>query len=280
MAAPAPPASLHIIMLGCGKMGSALLKGWLQDDGLNASFTLIEPMDAAVAWVPDRPDIQRFTDSDGAVRAGIAPADFVLLSVKPQMMAEAATGIQNLTHSKTAYLSIAAGLTCEWLSQQLGDAAHILRSMPNIPASVGKGMTALYANSHATAAQTQIAVQLLGAVGDVVILDDEALMNAVTALSGSGPAYVFLLAEVMAAAGKKLGLPDAMALQLARQTIVGAGAMLEGCEDNPAILRESVTSKGGTTAAALTVLRAEDGMAQLLERAMQAAHDRSTALGS
>ena len=215
-----------------------------------------------------------------AVSSGVPQADIILLAVKPQMMAEAAIDLRSLAHSGTAYLSIAAGLSCSWLSEQLGKEAAIVRSMPNTPASIGKGVTAIYANAFVDKAQIDLAKQLLQAVGSVVELPDESLMDAVTALSGSGPAYIFAMAEAMAEAGQALGLSEALAHQLARQTIAGAGALLDQSDETAAILRENVTSKGGTTAAALSVLQADEGLADLLLRAMKAAHSRSITLGS
>ena len=272
-------AQQHIILLGCGKMGSALLRGWLQDETLQASFTIIEPFDAAVEWLPERDTIQRFLSVADAKAANLAPADFVLLAVKPQMMEAAASDLQMIGHERTAYLSIAAGLSCAWLAGRLGDKAPILRSMPNTPASVGKGVTALYVNAFVDNSQSEMATKLLSAVGDVVSLPDEHLMDAVTALSGSGPAYIFLMAEVMAAAGMQLGLPEELAHHLARQTIAGAGTLLDVSEESASILRENVTSKGGTTAAALSVLQDNDALAILMARAMKAAHERSIELG-
>ncbi len=150
----------------------------------------------------------------------------------------------------------------------------------NLPATVGQGITALYANAAVSPDQLRLAEQLLGAIGSVVQLEDESLMDAVTALSGSGPAYVFLLAEVMQQAGEALGLEAALASQLARQTVIGAAALLNEAAEPASVLRENVTSKGGTTAAALSVLMGPDGLDQLMERAMLAARDRGRALGS
>lgn len=273
-------ASQHIILLGCGKMGSALLRGWLSDEKLNASFTVIEPFDAAVSWLPEQDNVAHVSSVAAAVSSGTPQADVILLAVKPQMMAEAAVDLRSLAYSGTAYLSIAAGLSCAWLSEQLGKEAAIVRSMPNTPASIGKGVTAIYANAFVEKTQTDLAKQLLQAVGSVVELPDESLMDAVTALSGSGPAYIFAMAEAMAEAGQALGLSEALAHQLARQTIAGAGALLDQSDETAAILRENVTSKGGTTAAALSVLQADEGLADLLLRAMKAAHSRSITLGS
>jgi len=270
----------HIILLGCGKMGSALLRGWLADSALEADFTIIEPYDDAVAWLPQLDNLRRYSSVSEAASAAVPKADFVLLAVKPQMMADAASDLKSLSHDMTAYLSIAAGLSCDWLSNHLGAEAAILRSMPNTPAAIGKGITALYANMHVRSEQRAFASQLLRAVGVVVDLPNETLMDAVTALSGSGPAYIFHMAEAMAAAGEQLGLSEALAHQLARQTIAGAGALLEQSDEAASTLRETVTSKGGTTAAALSVLQSDNGLHALLMNAMQAAYDRSKELGA
>ena len=270
---------LHILLLGCGKMGSAMLRGWLNDTEPDAHFTIIEPFEAAVAWLPKAGNIRHYFDIQAAGAAELPPVDFALLAVKPQMMEEAAADLKQLTHDETAYLSIAAGLSASWLAHRLGSAARILRAMPNTPAAVGAGITALYATNQVSAAQVALATKLLGAIGEVVHLPEESLIDAVTALSGSGPAYVFKLVEVMADAGQKLGLPDAMAQKLARQTVIGAGALMQAVEDDAATLRQNVTSKGGTTAAALGVLDADEALARLLAAAMQAAHDRSVELG-
>ena len=270
---------LHILLLGCGKMGSAMLRGWLNDTELDAHFTIIEPFEAAVSWLPKVGNIRHYPDIQAASAAELAPVDFALLAVKPQMMEEAAADLRQLTHDETAYLSVAAGLSASWLAHRLGSEARILRAMPNTPAAVGAGITALYATNQVSAAQVALATKLLGAIGEVVHLPEESLIDAVTALSGSGPAYVFKLVEVMADAGQKLGLPDAMAQKLARQTVIGAGALMQAVEDDAATLRQNVTSKGGTTAAALAVLDADEALARLLAEAMQAAHDRSVELG-
>ena len=187
----------------------------------------------------------------------------------------------DLGDETTCFLSIAAGLSTARLAVLLGRPARWLRVMPNTPAAIGKGISALYAGKDVPAEIIILAHQLLGAVGDVVDLPDEALMNAVTALSGSGPAYVFLLVEIMAVAGEKLGLPTDLSMHLARQTVSGAGALMAASPDKSAgELRQNVTSKGGTTAAALSVLQADDGVQPLFDRAMQVAHDRSVELDS
>jgi pyrroline-5-carboxylate reductase len=190
-----------------------------------------------------------------------------------------------MKHADCAYLSIAAGISTGWLKQRLGDDAIVIRAMPNTPAAIGKGITALYADAPNHASNQapnrarDLAGQLLAAVGQVVHVQDEALMDGVTALSGSGPAYVFLLVEAMTEAGIKAGLPDDLAGELAKATVCGAGALMAAVDTAPAILRENVTSKGGTTAAALAVLMADDGLASLMTKAVAAAKARSIELG-
>jgi pyrroline-5-carboxylate reductase len=200
-------------------------------------------------------------------------------------MDDAIAGLGNMKHADCAYLSIAAGISTGWLKQRLGDAAIVIRAMPNTPAAIGKGITALYADAPYQASNQapnqarNLASQLLAAVGQVVHVQDEALMDGVTALSGSGPAYVFLLVEAMTEAGIKAGLPDDLAAELAKATVCGAGALMAAVDTAPAILRENVTSKGGTTAAALAVLMADDGLTSLMTKAVAAAKARSIELG-
>ena len=267
----------RIILIGCGKMGSAMLHGWLSDSGLDAEFLIVEPAQDHLSWTASHDNVHLHGSVAGAAADGRA-ATMVVLAVKPQMMDEAIADLGALAGPDTAFLSIAAGLSTAWLRDRLGDGALVLRSMPNTPAAIGKGVTALYCGD-APEPVASLATQLLRAIGEVVIIDDEGLMDAVTALSGSGPAYIFLLAEVMTAAGVEVGLPPALAKQLAEATVAGAGALIAESDDPPSQLRVNVTSKGGTTAAALAVLMAEDGMGPLLDRAIRAARDRSIELG-
>ena len=219
----------------------------------------------------------RFYTDISALPDGFAP-DLVVLAVKPQMMADVLAGAAFIGGAETSWLSIAAGLSTQKLSAMLGGEAKILRAMPNTPAAIGMGITALFSCPDVPGEMRALSEQLLHASGQVVLLEDEKLMDAVTALSGSGPAYVFLLAEAMAAAGHRLGLPEDMAMQLAIQTIKGAGALMAADASPPAILRENVTSKGGTTAAALSVLMQEGRMTTLLDEALDAAARRAAEL--
>lgn len=265
-----------ITLIGCGKMGSAMLHGWISDDRLEADFAVIEPFADHLGWTRDHSNVQVFADASDAAATGRV-ASMIVLAVKPQMMDEALKGLSGLVGENTTFLSIAAGITTDWFRQRLGADATVLRSMPNTPAAIGRGITALFAGG-ASEEVAELAVTLLSAVGSVVELEDEDLMDAVTAVSGSGPAYVFLLAEAMTAAGIDAGLPSELAKKLAEATVAGAGALIEESEDAPDQLRINVTSKGGTTAAALGVLMADDGMHALLRRAVLAARDRSVEL--
>ena len=278
-------AQQQITLLGCGKMGSAMLEGWLADTNLDANFTIIEPHQTHLGWLQGQKTVRLYADCAAAIADGATVSTMIVLAVKPQMMDDAIADLGVMKHADCAYLSIAAGISTGWLKQRLGDAAIVIRAMPNTPAAIGKGITALYADAPNQASNQppnqarNLASQLLAAVGQVVHVQDEALMDGVTALSGSGPAYVFLLVEAMTEAGIKAGLPDDLAAELAKATVCGAGALMAAVDAAPAILRENVTSKGGTTAAALAVLMADDGLASLMTKAVAAAKARSIELG-
>ena len=278
-------AQQQITLLGCGKMGSAMLQGWLADTNLDANFTIIEPHQTHLGWLEGKKTVRLYADCAAAIADGAPVSTMIVLAVKPQMMDDAIAGLGVMKHADCAYLSIAAGISTGWLKQRLGDDAIVIRAMPNTPAAIGKGITALYADAPNHASNQapnrarDLAGQLLAAVGQVVHVQDEALMDGVTALSGSGPAYVFLLVEAMTEAGIKAGLPDDLAGELAKATVCGAGALMAAVDTAPAILRENVTSKGGTTAAALAVLMADDGLASLMTKAVAAAKARSIELG-
>lgn len=262
-------AAQGLVLLGCGKMGSAMLAGWLAC-GLPATSV----------WVrdPHPSDWLRGTGVHLNTDLPAAPA-IVLVAVKPQMMADALPTLRAMGNGQTLFVSVAAGITIGTFEQILGDRTPIVRSMPNTPAAISQGITAIVANDFAGAAAMDEAELLLGAVGEVVRLENEGQINAVTGVSGSGPAYVFHLIETLAKAGEAQGLPAEMSLQLARATVAGAGALAMQSSETPAQLRVNVTSPNGTTQAALDVLMDETtGFPALLPRAVAAATDRSKEL--
>jgi len=262
-------AAEGLVLLGCGKMGSAMLAGWLAG-GLPASSV----------WVldPHPSDWLRSTGVHLNQDLPAAPA-IVLVAVKPQMMAEALPTLREMGNGKTLFVSVAAGTTISFFEQTLGMDTPVVRAMPNTPAAISQGITAIVANTRAGAQGLDEAELLLSAVGEVVRLDEEAQIDAVTGVSGSGPAYVFHMIETLAAAGVEQGLPADMAMQLARATVAGAGALAMQADEDPAQLRINVTSPNGTTQAALEVLMdAEHGFPALMRRAVAAAADRSREL--
>ena len=270
-----PAPSGRILLVGCGRMGRALATGWL-DRGLEtADLLAVEPEPAAAAGARDAGIA--VVASAAEIRADFAP-DWVVLAVKPQLLADAAAPFARY-RTFAHFLSIAAGKTIAALAGILGSGARIVRAMPNTPAAIGRGITVAVAGPGVAAPARTACGALLGAVGEVVWVDDEAMMDAVTAVSGSGPAYVFLLIECLAEAGREAGLPTALAAELARATVAGAGELARQSGDDAAVLRRNVTSPGGTTAAALEVLQdPERGMQSLLTRAVAAAAARSRAL--
>jgi pyrroline-5-carboxylate reductase len=259
-----------LVLLGCGKMGTALLTGWLKA-GL--------PVDSA--WVVEPNPTDWLIQTGVHLNEGLPDAPAVaLLAVKPQMMGKALPAVQAMGNGTTLFISIAAGTTIATFEEVLGNRTPIVRTMPNTPAMVGRGITALCRNAHVSDAGFALARQLMAAVGQVVDLDGEHQIDAVTAVSGSGPAYVFHLIEAMAAAGVAEGLPADVAMQLARATVCGAGELAFRSPETAAQLRINVTSPGGTTAAALEVLMDEGtGFPALLKRAVKAAADRGRELG-
>jgi pyrroline-5-carboxylate reductase len=262
-----------LVLLGCGKMGSALLEGWLRQ-GLALSAVWVQE--------PHPSDWLKGLAAKGLhLNAGMPeePA-IVLVAVKPQMMAEALPSLARLGGGGTLFVTIAAGTPIAYYEQVLGGQTPVVRAMPNTPAAVGRGITALIGNSVATQDDLALAEAFLSAVGQTVRLDGEHQMDAVTAVSGSGPAYVFHLIEALAAAGVAEGLPAELAMQLARATVTGAGELAHRAPESAEQLRINVTSPGGTTAAALAVLMDEQsGFPPLLRRAVSAAADRGRELG-
>lgn len=259
-----------VLLIGCGKMGGAMLAGWRAWPGFSAA--VIEP--------------RAPVDTDDAVRlymsADELPADFqpdaVVVAVKPQEMDNAAPAYSRFVRPETVFLSIAAGKTIAAFEGYWGNSAAVVRAMPNTPAAVGRGVTVLVANDHVSDAQKTLCQQLLEAVGSVEWVEDEGLLDAVTAVSGGGPAYVFLLMEAMADAGVAAGLPRALSEAIARATVEGSGELSRQSPDKPETLRKNVMSPGGTTAEAVGVLDAPDAIRPLFERAIAAATKRSREL--
>jgi pyrroline-5-carboxylate reductase len=261
-----------LVLFGAGKMGSALLDGWLR-------FGL-DPANVAVVEPQPSPQLSAFANRGVRLNpdAGeLAPAAAIVIAVKPQVAAAVMPALAPMTAASTLVVSIMAGRTLQFLSQALTNPCALVRAMPNTPAAIGRGITVAVA-LRASTAQRELAHRLLAATGTVEWIEDEAQMDAVTAVSGSGPAYVFLLAEALAEAGVAAGLPPPLAEKLARETVAGAGELLHLSDLDAAALRENVTSPGGTTAAALDVLMAQNGLAPLMQKAVAAATERSRKL--
>ena len=262
-----------VMLVGAGKMGMALARGWL-DAGLPSSnLVLVDPSPGEAA--KDLAD-----DYDLVIHAeavGLTP-NVLVLAVKPQIIGAVMEGLRPVVGPQTLVLSIAAGISIEKLSAGL-ETGRVVRTMPNTPAQIGKGITGAVAGPDVGADDRAATDALLSAAGQVAWFDQEGDLDAVTAVSGSGPAYVFNLVEALAAAGVAQGLPEATAMQLARQTVIGAAALMEADPAPASVLRQNVTSPNGTTAAALNVLMADDGLTPLMGRAVDAARKRSEELG-
>ncbi len=262
----------RLVLVGAGKMGGALLEGWLRFGLDPHKLAVIEPSPSpqisalAARGVAINPDVRT-----------LGQAAAVVIAVKPQIAAQAMPALEPIIAASTVAVSIMAGKTLQFLAAALPARCALVRAMPNTPAAIGRGIT-VAVPLNASAAQRDLAHRLLAATGSVERIADEALMDAVTAVSGSGPAYVFLLAEALAQAGAAAGLPAPLAEKLARETVAGAGELLHRSDSDAATLRQNVTSPGGTTAAALDVLMADDGLKALLQRAVAAATRRSREL--
>ncbi len=266
-----------LLLVGAGKMGGALLEG-LVARGLNPAQIRVQdpaPPDA-VAGLLARLGIA----AEPTIEALPAPPALILVAVKPQVMDAVFPRIARFAGPDTLTVSIAAGRTLAGFAAHLPPAAPIVRAMPNTPAAIGRGITVCVANAHVSDAQRQMCETLMSAVGEVAWVAEEHQMDAVTAVSGSGPAYVFLLAECLEKAAVSVGLEPALARRLARATVSGAGELLHRSEEDAATLRENVTSPNGTTAAALAVLMAEPGLAELMRKAVEAAKGRSRELAT
>lgn len=261
---------VKVLLIGCGKMGGAMLEGWRSWQGFKA--VVVEPnapveTGPSVAQVASESEIAREFDPDA-----------VVIAVKPQEMDNVASKYRRYVRKDTVFLSIAAGKTIQSFEDYWGDEAAIVRAMPNTPAAVGRGVAVLVANDHVSAAQRELCQRLLEAVGCVEWVEDEGLLDAVTAVSGGGPAYVFLLMEALADAGVAAGLPRKLSDTIARRTVEGSGELSRLASETPETLRKNVMSPGGTTAEAIRVLDSEDGIRPLFEKAIAAATQRSREL--
>lgn len=265
-----------LVLAGCGKMGGAMLEGWLKAGANPKKIIVIDPdppievMDVLVQHrIQLNPDLSTVTD-----------AEVIVVAVKPQVMEDVLPNLVVLKSSKPLILSVAAGKTIATFAKHFGTDAAIIRTIPNTPAAIGRGITAMSANANVSETQMNMANTLLSSTGEVVTVENESMIDLVTAVSGSGPAYVFYLTECLANAGEKIGLPADLAMQLARATVAGSGELMRQTGIDPATLRQNVTSPNGTTYAALQVLMADSGMKPLFEKAIKAAADRSKELAS
>jgi pyrroline-5-carboxylate reductase len=256
-------------------MGTAMLRGWIAAE-LASRYVVVEPAGVPAGFEPAAEIL--WHSSPRELPAELRP-DAVVFAVKPQIADEVVPDYRAWARPETLFVSIIAGKTLAGLARHLGDAA-IVRTMPNTPAAIGRGITVACANPHVTADQRQLCDRLLAATGESAWVEDEALMDVVTAVSGSGPAYVFLLIEALARAGQAEGLPAGLAVQLAMGTVAGSSELARISKESPAQLRENVTSPGGTTRAALDVLMADDGLEPLIGRAVAAAAARSRELAN
>lgn len=266
-----------LLLVGCGKMGGALLEGWLAEGVSPATVSVVEPFDS--------PFIDQLRGQGVTTIKAVEelPSDYdpavVVLAVKPQMMDGTIAGYRRFSKPGTVFLSIAAGKTVGFFQDALGADSAVVRAMPNTPAAVNRGMTVLCASAGVSSSQRDVCSDLLSAVGETAWVEDEGLLDAVTAVSGGGPAYVFLLIECLAQAAVEAGLPEDLASRLARVTVAGSGELVHQASEPPSQLRKNVTSPAGTTLEALNVLMAEDGLQPLMTRAIAAATRRSRELG-
>ena len=266
-----------LALIGAGKMGGAMIAGWLER-GLDPKLVFVQDPGPP-------PEVAALLAKHGIAVHSSLPASMpepavLLVAVKPQVMEAVFPPVAKHAGASTVVLSIAAGRPISSFAKHLSANTAIIRAMPNTPAAVGRGITVCCPNSRVTPAQRKLATELLSAVGEVGWVEDEALIDSVTAVSGSGPAYVFLLAETLANAGVAAGLSPALARQLADATVAGSGELLRRSGEDPAILRKNVTSPNGTTAAALEVLMAQNGLQPLMDAAVAAAAKRSRELSA
>ncbi|WP_259780911.1 pyrroline-5-carboxylate reductase [Aestuariispira ectoiniformans] len=265
-----------LVLVGCGKMGGAMLDGWLKSGITKGGVAIIDPHSGDTYAAPEN-NVHAYH------QASDLPSDLnpqvVILAVKPQMMDAAIADYKRFAGPDCVFISIAAGKTIDYFEKHLGDSAAIVRAMPNTPAAIGQGITVCCPNSKVSDDQLTLSLTLLKAVGEAESVTDEGLIDAVTAVSGGGPAYVFLMTECLAQAGVDAGLPAELSAKLALHTVAGAGQLAISSDEPPAQLRKNVTSPGGTTLEALNVLmRDQDGLQRLMTEAIAAATARSKEL--
>ncbi len=263
-----------LVLAGAGKMGSAMLEGWLKAGADPKKIVAIDPM-------PPKEVLELLAHHNirhNPPIASIIDAEVIVVAVKPQVMEDVLPNLVGLKSSRPVILSVAAGKTIATFAKHFGEDAAIIRTIPNTPAAIGRGITAMSANAHVSKSQMELAAALLDSTGEVVTVENESMIDLVTAVSGSGPAYVFYLTECLANAGVRIGLPANLAMQLARATVAGSGELMRQTGIDAATLRQNVTSPNGTTYAALQVLMADDGMKPLFEKAIAAAAHRSKEL--
>lgn len=269
--------TIRLILAGCGNMGYAMLTGWLNSGKLAPAETfVVEPnaeLRARAAALGSR-----VASEVGGIPVDADP-EVVVVAVKPQVIRDVTAGYRRFGNGRTTFVSVAAGTPVATFAEILGSTTPIMRCMPNTPAAIGKGMMVLYSNDHVSAQTKDFVGDLLSASGEVATIADEGLMDAVTAVSGSGPAYIFHFIECLTAAAENAGLPPKTAELLAMQTVYGAASLAAESREDPAVLRRQVTSPNGTTAAALAVLMGEDRLKNLLTDAVEAARLRSIELG-
>src|SRR5262245_35008808 len=264
-----------LVLVGCGKMGTAMLRGWILGNAASR-FLVVEPEEKPPGFTCD--GLVEWHTAADTLPDELVP-EAVVFAVKPQVVDTVLPLYRRWVRPQTVFVSIVAGKTLAGFARLLG-AAALVRTMPNTPAAIGRAITVACANPLVTPAQRRLCDRLLAAIGESAWVEDEALMDAVTGVSGSGPAYIFLMIEALARAGEAEGLPPDLALRLARSTMAGSGELARVSEEHPEVLRDNVTSPGGTTRAALDVLMAGDGLEQLIRRAVTAAATRSRELAS
>ncbi|TPI28602.1 pyrroline-5-carboxylate reductase [Mesorhizobium sp. B3-1-9] len=269
--------TIRLVLAGCGNMGYAMLSGWLKSAKLEPRAVFVVEPNAELRRRAEHLGCHAAADA-AAIPADAVP-DLVVIAVKPQVIREVTARYKRFGDGRTSFLSIAAGTPVATFEEILGELAPVIRCMPNTPAAIGKGMMVVFSNPLVSDDVRRFVAELLSASGVVTTIDDEGLMDAVTAVSGSGPAYIFHFIEALTVAAEKAGLPAATAKLLAMQTVFGAASLAAEADEEPGVLRQQVTSPNGTTAAALAVLMGGDRLTKLVTEAVEAARLRSIELG-